>query len=288
MNANSSIKIADWLRSSQQLLREVGVESARLDCLVLLSDELGRDKSWVLTHDEDELTPVQTATLGEKLARRATHEPLAYIRGHVEFYGRDFYVSPDVLVPRPESESIINLLKNTPFAILQAEDMKIIDVGTGSGCLAITSKLELPEAEVIATDISPKALDIARKNAHALGANIEFLQNNLLQANDDRQMMTGKWLALANLPYVPEKYPVNQATTHEPALALFSGLDGLDHYRTFFAQTGALLQPPTAVITESLLSQHHSLARLARIHNFVLEKTEGLAQLFVWDGQNNR
>ncbi len=302
MNANSSTKIADWLHNSTKRLGASGVDSARLDALLLLCDELGRDKAWVLAHNDDELTPVQMSILDEKLARRASHEPLAYIREKVEFYGRTLYTTSEVLVPRPESESIITLLLSIAARGLTSSS-RVVDVGTGSGCLAITAKLELPDVEVVATDISAQALQVAQKNATALGAQVTFLQNDLLQpseqilkvtANGDRlmanghrstvngqwSMANGKWLILANLPYVPQNYPVNEPTTYEPDIALFSGVDGLDHYRIFFAQARALPNPPAVIITESLLNQHHALAELARRHGYALEKTQGIGQYF--------
>lgn len=268
--------IHDWLQIASTKLVEVGVASARLDCLVLLSDELGRDKAWVLTHDDTPLKATQLTALEQNLARRLQHEPLAYIRGYSEFYGHKFAVSPDVLVPRPESESLIELLK------LQTKDRRpktIIDVGTGSGCLAISAKLELPSVNVIALDISKKALNIAAKNATSLNAEINFIQSNLLDALYDVDYRQPTVL-IANLPYVPENYPINQAAKHEPTLALFSGDDGLDHYRQLFAQTTVLSSQPAAIITESLLTQHKDILEMAKKYGYQLQNSLGLAQYF--------
>lgn len=280
MTVNSSTQISDWLKSSTTRLKSSGIDSARLDALLLLCDALDCDKSWILAHDEEAIAPDTLAALDEKIARRLHHEPIAYIRGHVEFYGRKFIVNEHVLVPRPESENVISLL----IAYSKLHNLKsIIDIGTGSGCLAITAKLELPQTKVYATDIDDECLAVAKKNSFRLLASVDFAQGNLLGAIPKSVIQNQKSILLANLPYVPEMYSINQAAKHEPKIALFSGLDGLDHYRNLFAQSAALKAQPIAIITESLPSQHHALAALARKHNFVLEKTKGFAQLFVWD-----
>ncbi|MBP9852546.1 MAG: release factor glutamine methyltransferase [Patescibacteria group bacterium] len=274
MTENSSTTINNWLIAAVSTLRSASIQSARLDSLLLLCDELGKDKAWILAHDEDELTPDKIALLDKKVARRVTHEPLAYIRGTVEFYSRDFSVSRDVLVPRPESEAMISLLKN-----LEEPPATIIDVGTGSGSLAITAALETPQATVIATDIDPRCLAVAQKNARILGAAVTCIESDLLESINSDRLSEGSVL-LANLPYVPQNYPINQAATHEPHLALFSGSSGLDHYTKLFVQATALPTPPSYIITESLYNQHHALAELARKHMYVLVDSEGLAQCF--------
>ena len=209
------MRVDDWLKSNVILLQKAGIETARLDCLVLLEDASHKDRAWLLAHGEYELEANVLATLHNKIIRRSAHVPLAYIRRHVEFYGREFAVNEHVLVPRPDSEAMIDLLKDT--AAVRNEDLKhiiIIDVGTGSGALAITAKLEVPRAEVIGVDIDAACLNIADKNAKKLGANVVFMQSNLLDS-----MNAAADIILANLPYVPDEYPINKAAGHEPGLA---------------------------------------------------------------------
>lgn len=275
MSANSSTT-NQWLKSATETLESAGLESARLDSLILLEDALGKDRTHLLAHPEIELSNEQITALNDKLVRRVTHEPLAYIRGKCEFYGREFNVNHTVLVPRPESESIIELLKE------YGDIPTIIDVGTGSGALAITAQLNKPTSTVIAVDIDENCLKIAQQNAVALGAkNISFKHGDLLRG---LQLDTAPApiAILANLPYVPDAYPINKAATHEPDLALFGGTDGLDPYRILFDQLAEYDDTPLIVISESLESQHHNLAGIAKNHGFIPSKTLGLAQVFTY------
>ena len=271
-----SITLGSWLHAAEKHLKNAGIDTARLDCLVLLSDELLCDKSWVLAHPEHILQIEQTEKLDTKIIHRARHTPLAYIRGHAEFYGRDFIVNTDVLVPRSESEDMIDLLKQ----VMTSDIETVYDIGTGSGVLAITIKLEFPRVTVIATDIDNTCLGTAQKNALILGADVAFIQGDLLQPIRDSRLETRDSIFLANLPYVPSDYPVNKAATYEPSLALYSGPDGLGHYRTLFTQLTTLTKSPTHVITESLQDQHGALAGIAEHNGYSLALVKGLAQLF--------
>lgn len=260
----------EFLQANAAALQKAGIETARLDCLVLLEDALGIRRSSILAHPEMELTSEQQANLEARVAQRGKHQPLAYIRGKAAFYGHDFIVNSAVLVPRPESETIIDLLKQLPLA----NGITIADIGTGSGCLAITAALELPQSRVDAYDISDAALAIAQQNATALHAHVDFRKSDLLTSVEPAKVL------LANLPYVPEHFPINKAAAHEPGLALFSGADGLNHYKLFWHQISILSQKPRFVITEALPEQHHALAELARHAGFVQDHKEGLVQLF--------
>lgn len=268
--------IDTWLRHSKTTLQTAGITTARLDALVLLADEIDRDKSWVLAHPEYVLQIEQLEKLNTKITQRLKHVPLAYIRGHAEFYGRDFIVNKHVLVPRSESESMIELLKN----VLDSSQPAIIDVGTGSGCLAITAKLETPLADVTAIDISQDGLETADANARKLGATVRFLRGDLLQPVRGSGYTASGMIILANLPYVPEDYPINDAARHEPRIALFGGKDGLDLYRTLFSQAKAIDISRMIIITESLKEQHQALTTIAKEAGFTLQNSDGLAQLF--------
>ena len=292
MTASSQATIREWLRRAEAELSAAEVDTARLDSLVLLSDELERDKAWLLAHLDFVLQGSEMKILNTKITQRARHVPLAYIRGKAEFYGREFTVNEHVLVPRAESEAMIDLLLNSGSGKQEMGNEKwemknghgrgrgcaIVDVGTGSGCLAITAKLELPKADVAAIDIDPNCLKIARQNARALDANITFLRGNLLESAD---IPNSKFqILICNLPYVPEAYPINQAARCEPKLALFSGEDGLGHYRDLFAQVAARSVRPTLVLTESLPKQHVALAQLAETAGLRLTDTKGYVQAF--------
>lgn len=270
--------ISEWLSSAQQRLADAGITTTRLDVLVLLADELSEDKSWILAHKDDILRGETEKLLNKKVIQRTHHTPLAYIRGHAEFYGREFAVNAHVLVPRSESEGIIDLLK------LHVDDpthVMVIDIGTGSGCLATTALLETNVHCVVATDLSSDALSVAQRNASRLGADITFMQGNLLDPVVDCFANEGEtYIVLANLPYVPTNYTVNEAAKHEPPLALFSGNDGLAHYEQLFKQIDALSIKPAVIITESLDFQHSLLRTLAVQHNYMQSSQNGLAQAF--------
>lgn len=256
----------DFLIKASRELQEAGVATARLDTLVLMEDALGCSRAQLLAHPEDELPAAAQAALERQLERRARHEPLAYIRGHSEFYGRPFYVDKHVLVPRPESETIIELLKELGIK----SDEWIIDVGTGSGALAVTAACELGHKKVMAIDIDLECLQAAKHNAQTHGVTIDIRQGDLLSPllKSDQKIKISA--LLCNLPYVPDDYPINEAARHEPGLALFGGNDGLDLYRQLFAQISRLptSSQPRYVITESLPGQHVALITLAESYHY--------------------
>ncbi len=269
--------IATWLADATARLTGVGVATARLDCLVLLEDVTGKERSWLLAHPEDELESCQIKELKSMLRRRVSHEPLAYIRGKSEFYGREFAVSAHTLEPRPETETMIELLLN----LVESRKLKVeslVDVGTGSGCIAITTALELPGTKVYATDIDEKCLKTARQNAQNLGADVTFLQGNLLQPlpPSNSHLPT---IILANLPYVPDGHTINLPAQHEPKHAIFGGADGLDLYRDMFEQLEEV-SGATYILTESLPFQHAALTEIATSAGYSLVTTSDFIQIF--------
>lgn len=281
--------IQDWLKLSEKSLRDASISTARLDCLVLLEDETGKDRAWLLSHPEYELQGSEIENLSTKIIQRSQHIPLAYIRGKAEFYGREFAVNTHTLVPRPETETMVELACELVSSEFASEDLTLIDVGTGSGAIAVTARLELPEVTVIATDIDEKCLATARQNSQTLGADIEFLQGNLLEPLATRKLASSQTILLCNLPYVPDNFQINRAATHEPRHALFGGQDGLDLYRKLFAQTtrvplevsrGTLVVCPQYILTESLPPQHETLAAIAKAASYQLTKTDDFIQLF--------
>jgi release factor glutamine methyltransferase len=277
MNANSSATnktIAEWLFETMKRLGETGVDSPRRDALVLLEDTIAKDRAWVLAHPEYELEPHEIAAVQKLVQQRLDRVPLAYIRGKAWFFGRFFAVHEHVLIPRPESESFIELLHDL-------KPTKVIDIGTGSGALAITTKLELPETEVIATDLSTEALAVATKNAQAHVTDITFLLGSLLEPVTDVQLAEST--IITNLPYVPNRTEKSPELATEPPEALFSGDDGLDHYREFWKQVNQRSSKPTYILTESLESQHPTLIKLAKSADYKYLRTDILVQVFTVD-----
>lgn len=274
--------IQSWLNSSVGLLEDAGIATARLDCLVLLEDLLGKDKAYILAHPERQLNKIQLETLSAQVNRRLSHEPLAYIRCKTEFYGREFKVSKDTLEPRPETETMISQLLD----LVESRKSKvecIVDVGTGSGCIAITVKLEMPELKVVATDVSIECLKIAEQNAKKLGANVTFIEAGLLDFPANYHLPPTNYIAvMANLPYVPDSHTINHAAMHEPKLAIFGGPDGLDLNRQLFDQiaTKSQFDGIKYVLTECLPFQHEQLTQIAKVAGYRLQQTEDFIQLF--------
>ncbi len=278
-----------WLRSATSHLSTAGIATARLDALVLLEDCLGVDRALLLARPDQILETTQTAKLKKLLKRRAVHEPLAYIRGHSEFYGRNFVITPAVLEPRPETETMIDLLGELsatgelafkPPKTVQNEErtLKIADIGTGSGAVGITAQVEFPKSQKVTVDLlelDPKALEIAKINVDKHTTGIRCLRSDLLAGSNQNYDVL-----LCNLPYVPDDYPVNEAVRYEPEIAVFGGPDGLDLYRKLFQQLKHRPQRPLFILCEALPAQHQALLDLAASCGYDLWRTEGLIQVF--------
>lgn len=265
------MSIEQFLANATQTLQQANIDSARLDVLLLLEDILGMDRASILAHGDSKLSRSQGVELNKKVIQRASHLPLAYIRNTCLFYGRAFYVDQNVLVPRPETETIVELASRLPLPA----HPHIADIGTGSGCIGISLALELPHARIELYDIDTKALRVAAKNATLLHALITVGKGDLCLA------LQGTYdLLVANLPYVPSSLPTNKATTFEPATALFAGKDGLATYRQFWAQIAAMHQLPRYVITEALPAQHKQLALLAQRAGYTCVQRQGFVQVF--------
>lgn len=264
------MKISDWLFETMTKLGEAAVDSPRRDALVLLEDTLQKDRTWVLAHADYNLSDDQLATVNKLIQRRIKREPLAYIRKKAWFYGRFFYVDERVLIPRPESENIITFAK-------EINPGTIVDIGTGSGCLAITLALELPEARIVATDTSSDALEVARKNALQHNVKVVFKKAYL---TDSMLQTEAPELLVANLPYVPEGLITSPEIQTEPEEALFAGEKGMDLYESLWAQLTAARHKPLHVITEALESQHTHMDSLAAKAGYRILKTDGLIQEF--------
>ncbi len=266
------MSIKTWLDDASHQLSQIDIPSARLDAELLLAASLYKSREYLLAHSEQTLSNAELTQVNKWLQRRLDREPIAYILGHKEFYGRDFMVSPNVLIPRPESETIIEILKG-----LQPET--IIDIGTGSGCLAISAKLEITDSKVISTDISEDALQIARQNASSLNAEITFAISDLLSGV--KKIKSDKPIALvANLPYVDKSWNVSPETTFEPSMALFADDDGLKMIKKLILQAAKKLRPNDNLLLEADTRQHQAITKYAKKHGFKLEKIDGFIALY--------
>lgn len=271
------MKAQEWLSNATKMLNDAGIGTARLDALVLLEDATGKDRAWLLAHPEFDVRGLSSHILDEQISQRVKHVPLAYIRGKTEFYGREFIINQNVLEPRPESETMFELLldqvKSSEFRV-----QNIVDVGTGSGALAITAKLEFPKAEVTAVDIDPNCLKIAKQNANKHNVDIKFYEGDLLEPIFDLTPST--FALLCNLPYVPDKFTINNAAMNEPKLAIFGGPDGLDVYRQLFAQITVHKIRISMILTEAMPPQHKILTKIAKESGFSQIKTKDFIQVF--------
>ena len=229
-----SLTVGQALRQATNFLTEQGIDSPRLTAEVLLCRALHQERLYLYAHPEAPLSELAWIHYGRWLHERTQGKPLQYITQEQEFYGRPFRVAPGVLIPRPETELLIELA-------LQNEPTQIFDIGTGSGILAITLSLEW-NIETYATDLSGPALAIAQANAKTLGARVHFVQSDLAAAFAPQSFGA----IVTNPPYVPS---VDQPTLQkevrdwEPPEALFSGPDGLDHYRRLEPVCRRLLRP---------------------------------------------
>jgi release factor glutamine methyltransferase len=231
------------LKQGQDLLETAKVAAPRLTAEVLLAHAVGRDRAWLFGHYEEELREVWWIHYGRYLHERMAGKPTQYITGRQEFYGREFRVTPDVLIPRPETEHVIEA------ALARSQNTaSIIDIGTGSGAIAVTLALET-KARVIATDISGAALRVAADNAQRLNASVRFAACDLAGAIASRSFD----LVVSNPPYVPEDDSSTiqrEVRDHEPAVALYGGADGLEIYRRLIPEAARLLIPGGWLVME--------------------------------------
>jgi release factor glutamine methyltransferase len=230
---------------AQALAAAANLGLDRLDAQLLLLQALGRpasDRAWLLAHDTDSLDPALQQQFTILCGRRAAGEPLAYIAGQREFHGLMLAVDPRVLVPRPDTETLVDwaLEVLAPLA-----SPRVVDLGTGSGAIALAIKARRPDAHVVATDHSPHALEVAAANAKALGLDVTFRRASWLAGIEERFD-----LIVSNPPYVAVGDPHLAALGHEPLNALVAGPDGLDDLRIIVAQAAACLQPSGWLLVE--------------------------------------
>jgi release factor glutamine methyltransferase len=255
-------------------LLESSTRIARRDAETLLAHTLDRDRAWLLAHTDDDLSPQDLEALRALVDRRAAQEPLQHITGTQEFFGLNFRVTPDVLIPRPETEHLVEAVLNWAPAqsglqpsiadAVVSRRLRIVDVGTGSGAIAIALASVLDHASLTAIDISPAALAVARSNAtqHHLAGRIRFLQGDLLTPVAGECPLD---VVVSNPPYVAlsdAQALAPEVRDHEPSLALYAGSDGLEIYRRLIPQALDLLRPGGLLALEIGFGQRQALADL--------------------------
>jgi release factor glutamine methyltransferase len=264
------------LREAFAQLRATGVPSHTLAAELLLMHALGRDRTWIYAHPEEEISASDAEKFFVMISRRANGEPTQHLTGKQEFWGLEFEITPDVLIPRPETEHLIEVaLDRLAVRELRAggrqetdgAGLQIADIGTGSGCIAIALARELPSAAFLATDISSAALAVACRNAtrHNVASRIHFLECNLLEGsfNSPPPILQSPLLfdlIVSNPPYVGRREAatlMREVREHEPEIALYGGEEGYEIYSDLVTQAAAHLKPSGILVLEL---GHNSLA----------------------------
>ena len=277
------LSIGSAIREGAQRLDEAAVAEPRREAGSLLAHLLGRDRSFIIAHADDLLTDEQGKALQSLVERRARGEPLQYLTAHQEFFKLDFEVTPDVLIPRPETELIVEtaleLLKDDPAPYFA-------DIGTGSGCIAISMLQDLPGARAIATDVSPAALRVAQRNAerHGVKDRLVLLESDCFSALDANASFT---LIASNPPYVSEDElkTVQREVSYEPRAALAAGSDGLAVIRWLLREAPPFLRPGGYFVFEIGFGQSEAVEGLVdrRVWKLldIREDLQGIPRTFV-------
>jgi release factor glutamine methyltransferase len=253
-----NLSIAEVLRDATEILQNAGVPEARREAGSLLSFVIAKDRTFLIAHADDELDDQQVDQYREAVERRAAGEPLQYITGVQDFFGREFRVTPEVLIPRPETELLVE-------AALEVSKTAttICDIGTGSGCIALTLLCELKDARAVAVDKSPAALEVARFNAQKLSVadRVEFVVSDCFDALDNREFE----LIVSNPPYVSADVVSGlqrEVRDHEPLVALSPGRDGLSVIRRLIHEAPAFLKRNGHLIMEIGFDQGEAVHQL--------------------------
>lgn len=277
-NSPSAMTIKDWLDDATRQLSAAGIPSARLDAELLLAHTVRKPRTWLHGHNDETLEARQLEIARARLDLRLDRVPVAYIIGHKEFFGHTFKVTTATLIPRPESEALIELLdeavpKNE--RLIAERPLRFVDVGTGSGSLGITAKLQYPELDVTLTDVSRHALNVAEENARALQADVELIQSDLLTSYPFVAD-----IIVANLPYVDIEWQRSPETDHEPASALFAANHGLVLIFDLIVQTKEKLAIGGKLILEADPEQHPAIKKEAGKYGLVLHQERDYGLLF--------
>ena len=252
------VTLAEAMNRAAEILSQCSITNARLDAEVLLSHISGKDRVWLITHNKDVLDSRRGRLFEDAIRRRSRREPLQYITGKQEFWGLDFFVTPDVLIPRPETELLVEA------AVKIAKDAghaaTIVDLCTGSGCIAVSVAKELGDARIFATDTSARALAIARKNAqkHGVSGRIRFLEGDLYGPLAELDLLGRVDVISANPPYIRSgDLPMLQAEVkdYEPEAALVAGPEGTEIQKIIIDKAMAFLKKQGSLIMEMGMGQ---------------------------------
>jgi release factor glutamine methyltransferase len=287
--SNKAIRptVGSAISQGAQQLQEIGVAEPRREAGSLLAHLLGCDRTFVIAHADTVITVERQAAFQSLLKRRASGEPLQYITGHQEFFKLDFEVTPDVLIPRPETELIVE----TALELLQkAPAPYFADVGTGSGCIAISLLHELPSARAVALDMSTAALAVARRNSrrHNVENRIELVESDLFSVLESDKLFE---LILSNPPYVSrdEMKTIQRDVRAEPRTALEAGSDGLTVIRRLLREARPFLYPRGYFVFEIGFGQHDAVSLLIDRSVWKLieirKDLRGIPRIFVLQGR---
>lgn len=258
------VTLQEAVRQSTEYLAEHGLKTPRQDAELLVLKATGKDLAFLLTHPEWKLAAAQREKLERWLEQRKKHYPIQYLVGSQEFFGRLFQVDSSVLIPRPETEIVVETCLDL-IATLQKDPISVADVGTGSGCIAVTLACENPRIRVSAVDISEAALVVARENGRRLGCRdrIDFLQGNALEPLESSGRSFD--LIVSNPPYVEDQSAEVEYSVKafEPREAVFAGPTGLEIYSRIFRSSGRLLGRPGWLVLEMGYGIAERLTRLA-------------------------
>jgi release factor glutamine methyltransferase len=237
-----AMNLREALKQAVAELRAAGVPSPVLAAELLLMHVVGASRAWVYAHTDDSLDAAAAERYSALIAKRAAGTPTQYLTGIQEFWGMEIEVTPEVLIPRPETEHVVEVTLARLGQERSREPLRVVDVGTGSGCIALALARELPSASIFATDISPRALAVARRNAahHGLADRILFVEASLLAPFPPRSLD----VVVSNPPYVSRKDAASlprEVREHEPHLALFAGEEGMEVYPALIAEAAERL-----------------------------------------------
>lgn len=259
------MNLRDALATLPQRLRG---DSARLDVQVVLAKVLGKTRSWVLSHPEYELVPTEQAALAAAAARLEAGEPLPYVLGRWEFFGLEFEVNPQVLIPRPETELLVE--RAITWLAAHHDQRSALEIGVGSGCIAVALTHHVRDLRVLGSDVSYPALQVASRNAsrHGVASRITFLQADLLTPFPPLPPPGRRFgLVVSNPPYIPTPTLADlPVAIHEPRRALDGGPGGLASIERLLRATPAWLDSPGCLLVEIERSQGEAVCELAKAH----------------------